>query len=33
MQIEPIRPAGWRKPRGYENGIAAAGAGKILWIA
>lgn len=33
MQIEPIRPPGWRKPRGYENGIAVHGAGTLLWIA
>jgi enamine deaminase RidA (YjgF/YER057c/UK114 family) len=33
MNIETIQPAGWAKPKGYSNGVAVTGAGKLLFIA
>jgi enamine deaminase RidA (YjgF/YER057c/UK114 family) len=38
MSREPLQPPGWARPRGYANGVAAAGrlvfvAGQIGWNA
>jgi enamine deaminase RidA (YjgF/YER057c/UK114 family) len=33
MKLETIQPPGWANPRGYSNGIAVSGAGKLLFVA
>ncbi len=33
MDFETIQPPGWARPKGYSNGIAVSGAGKLLFIA
>ena len=33
MKIEAIEPAGWPRPRGYSDGIAVTGAGRLLFVA
>jgi enamine deaminase RidA (YjgF/YER057c/UK114 family) len=33
MKIEIVQPDGWRKPKGYANGIALSGASKLVFVA
>ena len=33
MKIEPIQPAGWKRPRGYANGVRVSGAASHLFVA
>lgn len=33
MNLETIQPPGWASPKGYSNGIAVSGAGKLVFIA
>ena len=33
MKIEPIQPAGWARPKGYQNGVHVRGAQSFLFVA
>jgi len=33
MRIEAVRPEGWKKPSGYENGVVVDGASRLLFVA
>lgn len=33
MNMETVQPDGWKAPRGYANGIAVTGAGKLVFVA
>jgi len=33
MKIEIVQPDGWKKPKGYANGIVLSGASKIVFVA
>jgi enamine deaminase RidA (YjgF/YER057c/UK114 family) len=33
MRIEPVRPEGWRAPKGYENGVQVDGAARFVFVA
>ena len=33
MNIEPIQPAGWARPRGYSNGVHVRGAQSFVFVA
>jgi enamine deaminase RidA (YjgF/YER057c/UK114 family) len=33
MKIEIVQPDGWKKPKGYANGIVLSGAGKLVFVA
>ena len=33
MRIETVRPAGWKDPKGYENGVLVDGAARLLFVA
>jgi len=33
MKLEIVQPDGWKKPKGYSNGIALSGAGKLVFVA
>ncbi|HPF14062.1 MAG TPA: RidA family protein [Planctomycetota bacterium] len=33
MQIDPIQPTGWAKPKGYSNGVLVTGSTRTLHVA
>jgi len=33
MKIEIVQPEGWKKPKGYSNGIVLSGASKLVFVA
>jgi enamine deaminase RidA (YjgF/YER057c/UK114 family) len=33
MKIEIVQPEGWKKPKGYANGVALSGASKLVFAA
>jgi len=33
MKIEAVNPAGWKDPRGYNNGMLVDGATRLLFVA
>ncbi len=33
MKIETVQPEGWKKPKGYANGIVLSGAAKLVFVA
>jgi enamine deaminase RidA (YjgF/YER057c/UK114 family) len=33
MQIEIVQPEGWKKPKGYANGVVLAGASRLVFVA
>lgn len=33
MKLETLQPDGWKKPKGYANGIALGGASKLVFVA
>jgi len=33
MKIEIVQPEGWKKPKGYANGIVLSGASKLVFAA
>jgi len=33
MKIEIVQPDGWKKPKGYANGVVLSGASKIVFVA
>lgn len=33
LEIEPVEPEGWTKPRGYANGIRVRGAQELVFVA
>jgi len=33
MNIEIVQPDGWKKPKGYANGVVLSGAAKLVFVA
>ena len=33
MKIDSVQPAGWKRPRGYSNGMVVDGAASLLFVA
>ena len=33
MKIEIVQPEGWKKPKGYANGVVLGGASKLVFVA
>ena len=33
MKIEVVQPQGWKKPKGYANGIVLSGASRLVFVA
>ncbi len=33
MKIDIVQPEGWKKPKGYANGIVLSGASKLVFVA